>query len=97
MTEHTGRSIAAAWTKIGGDGAVEKVGDVWNEAAGSDAVKAVGDVLDVAKVKLSSGLPTAGGADQARPLISHDRNTPVYLGAAKGAFSMSDRRTLFRG
>jgi hypothetical protein len=51
---------------------VEKVGDVWNEAAGSDAVKAVGDVLDVAKVKLSSGLPMAGGTDKVVPSQSQD-------------------------
>ena len=66
LTEHTGRSIGEAWTKVGGVGAVKKVGDVWNEAAASDAVKAVGDVLDVAKVKLSTGLPAVGGTDKVR-------------------------------
>ena len=40
------------------------MGNVWNEAADSDAIRAVGDALDVARVKISTGLPLGRNTDK---------------------------------
>jgi len=37
---------------------------VWNEAADSDAIRAVGDALDVARVKISTGIPLGRNTDK---------------------------------
>ena len=54
LSDDTGKKIVTAWSCVGGDQAVEKLGSIWDDAKDSEAVTSVGTVWETINSKLEA-------------------------------------------